>query len=160
MPSPKMRTLCVTLALLATTLLAACGRYFAPNINLDRYATDKEIVGRWGLVPQTLMIAKRDGYAPAASTPHEIIFHEDGTGDFRSIVGFAGKTDYRDARGSWKLEHDISTGSEKKKKNQVMIRIGDFGIRLNLTEENSHLLLWDFWGDPDQWEFIKYGRQG
>jgi len=141
-------------------LLVACGRYFAPDINLRRYATEKEIVGSWRLIPQTLEIAKRDGYAPAATKLHEIIFHEDGTCDFHSLTEFGSKAAYLDARGSWKLEHDTGMPSETKKKNEVSIRIKDRGISLYLTDEKDRLLLWNFWGDPDSWEFIKYEKQG
>ena len=147
-------------AILAAMLLAACGRYFAPDINLERYATEKEIVGSWSLVSRTLEIASRDGYAPAAGTPHEISFREDGTCVFRSITEFGQKADYLDARGSWKLEHDTGMPSEKKRKNEVSIRIKDREISLYLTEEKGQLLLWEFWGDPDSWEFIKYERKG
>jgi hypothetical protein len=37
--------------LLATIILAGCGRYFAPDINLPRYASEKELVGRWSILP-------------------------------------------------------------------------------------------------------------
>src|SRR4051812_43419987 len=110
-------------AFLAIMLLAACGRYFAPDINLQRYATEKELIGTWSLTPQTIAVVKRDGYAPSPATAHEIIFREDGTCDFRSITGFAHNIDYLDDHGSWKLAHDTSMPDEKKKKNEVSIRI-------------------------------------
>jgi hypothetical protein len=159
MVSRRMKTSAVTI-LFAVVLVAGCGRYFAPDINLKRYATEKEIVGRWNLATQTLQIANRGGYAPAPGTQHEITFREDGTCDFRSITEFGQKAEYRNAHGSWKLEHDAGMQSEKKRRNQVSIRINDLGIRLYLTEENGRLLLWNFWGDPDSWEFIKYDRTG
>jgi hypothetical protein len=141
-------------------LLVACGRYFAPDINLKRYATEKEIIGRWSLTARTLALAKRDGYAAAASAQHEIVFHGNGTCDFRSITEFGQNVAYLDAHGSWKLEHDVGLPGETKRKNEVTIRIKDRAIGFFLTEEEGRLLLWNFWGDPDSWEFIKYEKRG
>jgi hypothetical protein len=94
---------------------SACGRYFPPDIHLPRYATVEEIIGTWNLAAHTLGIAKRDGYVAPESTPHQIVFRADGTCDFRSITEFGHKVEYRDALGSWKLEHDTGMPSEKEK---------------------------------------------
>jgi len=31
---------------------------------------------------------------------------------------------------------------------------------LYLIEERGHLLLWDFWGDPDEWTLLRYEKKG
>ena len=147
--------------IVSTVMLAACGTYFGPDIpdiNLERYVTEGEVVGRWSLIPQTLEIAKRDGYAPAVATTHEITFREGGSCDFRSIVEFGKTATYFNTPCSWELKHDGSAFNKKKIKNTVFIQIKDRGIQLGLTEESGRLLLWDYWGDPDSWEFIKYEK--
>jgi hypothetical protein len=155
-----MRRLRSLVAIVLLVLASACGRYFPPDIHLPRYATAEEIVGTWNLAEHTLRIAKRDGYVPSESTPHQIVFRTDGTCDFQSITEFGHKAEYRDSRGSWKLEHDTGMPREKKKKNEVVIRIKDRGISLYLTEEKGRLVLWDFWGDPDEWELLRYEKRG
>jgi hypothetical protein len=42
----------------------------------------------------------------------------------------------------------------------VLIRIKDRGISLYVTEEKERLVLWDFWGDPDEWELLRYEKKG
>jgi len=154
-------TLTVTI-ILSILLLGACESPFEPeislNLSLDRYATEKEITGRWMLIPQTLEILKLDGYAPASAIAYEIIFREDGTCDFRSIVASWKTAKYFNAHCSWKLLHDSSKRNKKVIKNIVYLQIKDDGILFYLAEENGHLFLWDFWGDPDDWELIKYEK--
>jgi hypothetical protein len=154
---PGLRSL---LAVVLLLIASACGRYFPPDIHLPRYAAAEEIVGTWNLAARTLGIAKRDGYVALEATPHQIAFRADGTCDFSSITEFGRKVEYRSSRGSWKLEHDTGMPGEKRKKNEVVIRIKDRGISLYITEEKGRLFLWDFWGDPDEWELLRYEKSG
>ncbi len=143
-------------------LLAACGRYFAPDINLDRYATEQEITGRWVLTAASLAVAQRDGYQSRAGTSHEIFLRADGTCDFRSLQesGQIHNTVYLEVHVTWKLKHDTPMSERAKRKNEIFITVGRQGISLYLTEEKGGLHLWDHWGDPDAWEFLKYERRG
>ena len=149
------RTVTIILSIL---LVAACGSPFEPEISLDRYATEKEIIGRWMLIPQTLEIMKRDGNAPTSAMTYEIIFRKDGTCDFRSIVAFWKTAKYFNGHCSWKLLHDSGKRNKKVIKNRVYLQVKDNSIWFYLTEENGRILLWDFWGDPDDWELIKYEK--
>lgn len=151
----------VSMFILVVSCLVGCGRYFTPNINLDRYATAQEIVGKWTLRADTLSLAQRDGYKPFNGAVHQIEFRKDGSCAFRSIIN-EGLTDsrYTIAEGHWKLEHDTHRKDERERKNELKLDLDHHGITFYLTEEEGHLLLWDFWGDPDSWEFIKYEKAG
>ena len=154
-----MKLIIIALLVVAVSVLAGCGRYFTPNINLDRYATKEEIVGTWQMLPSTMQLAERDGYKPQSSI-HEIEFCSDGTCSFRSITESAQKATYLDARGTWTLHHDTERKGERKRKNELKLSIGNQELGFYLTEESRHVLLWYWWGDPDSWEFIKYGKHG
>lgn len=159
--SGKTRKLIVvaTVASFLVIGLTACGRYFTPNINLDRYATEKDIVGTWQLLPSTLQFAARDGYKAEAPV-HEIEFRADGSCVYRSITEFGQKATYLNAQGTWKLEHDTEGKGERKRKNEIKLMLNHHGLSFYLTEENGKILLWYWWGDPDSWEFIKYEKKG
>lgn len=146
------------IALICTVaVLATMGCRFPPDIDLRREASVEEIVGTWELSADTLKLAKREGYSPPAGRPHEVIFHADGTCVFRSITEFAYKVDYLDASGVWRLEHERRSG--RARKNELMISIDRRGIPLYLTESSGRLQLWYFWGDPDEWEFVRYDQK-
>lgn len=155
----RIQSVVVSVLLLGVFLLFGCGRYFTPNINLDRYATLQEIVGTWTLRPDTLLLAQRDGYKPSSNAVHQIEFEQDGSCAFRSIIN-TGLTDslYLVARGRWRLEHDTHRKDERERKNELFLELDKQEFKFLLTEEDGRILLWDFWGDPDSWEFIKYER--
>jgi len=109
-----MKSVSIALLVVAVSVLAGCGRYFTPNINLDRYATKEEIVGTWQLLPSTLQLATRDGYKPLQSSVHKIEFRADGTCTFESITEWAEKATYLSTQGTWTLEHDTERKGERK----------------------------------------------
>jgi hypothetical protein len=144
--------------IIAIAALAACGR-FAPDRNLKRHVSENDIVGTWRLLPKSLDVVKKDaGYSPAEGTPHDIIFRADGSCHFRSIdEGGPVRAEYFDTEGTWKLVHHPAFGGESKE-NEVQIVIGVSGINFNLAEEKRRLHLWQFWGDPDEWQFLEYEK--
>ena len=146
------------LALFFAVTLAACGD-FAPDRNLRRHASAEEIVGTWRLLPSSLNVLKKEAqYSPVEiSRPHDIVFRSDGSCHFRSADEFSPeRAEYFDTEASWKLVHDppFSDG----KRNEVQIIVGVRGITLNLAEVNHRLHLWQFWGDPDGWQFLEYEK--
>jgi hypothetical protein len=155
-----MKSVSIALLVVAASVLAGCGRYFTPNINLDRYATKEEIVGTWRLLPSTLQLATRDGYKPSETLVHELEFRADGSCTFESITEWAQKATYLSMQGTWTLEHDTERKGERKRKNELKLTLGSQGLEFYLTEEDGKVLLWYWWGDPDSWEFIKYEKRG
>jgi len=155
-----MKPFAIALLVAAISVLVGCGRYFTPNINLDRYATKEEIVGTWQLLPSTMQLAVRDGYKPSQPSIHEIEFRSDGTCTFKSITEWAQKATYLSEKGTWTLEHDTERKGERKRKNELKLTLGSQGLEFYLTEESGKVLLWYWWGDPDAWEFIKYEKRG
>jgi polyferredoxin len=146
-------------ALLAIPLLAACGRYFRPDINLDRYASDREIVGRWTLRTSSIEVLKRFGYLPPAGKPHELVFHLNGECEYRSAREVAfNRREYCEAQVVWMLQHDAVTWSDKKRKNEVIISFAKDSECLMLQESKGRIVLWSTLGDPDSWEFMEYDK--
>lgn len=139
-------------------LLAACARYFAPDLHLKRHATEPELVGRWQLTPPSLALARRDGYDGGTGRAHEIVLHQDHVCEFRSLVQSARSVEYLATRGTWQLARDTGSPGGKKRKNELQIRVGPRLVRFYLSEEKGRLLLWNFWGDPDLWELTRYEK--
>ena len=148
--------------LLLVSSLAACGSYFAPDINLKRKASEKEIVGTWKLTSQTRDLLKAKGFADEPSKEYTITFASDGSLQFSSIMEDAEHPVLMEGAGNWTLEHDLAQGDNIKKANDISLKIHfpktTYWYHLFLTEENGKLLLWYWYGDPDSWEFIKYER--
>lgn len=139
--------------------LAGCGRYFAPDIRLKRQVAANEITGTWVLRGDSLTIAKRDQFHPYHEQPgrmHEIELRPDGTCHFRSITQMP--TDYLDCEGEWQLGHS-SKDTNIPELDLLLKKGGGYGFSLDFTEEDSHLVVWQYWGDPDSWEFLKYDKQ-
>lgn len=153
------------LFLLAALTLIGCGRYFTPDINLKRRLDDADLIGTWVLTADTLKIAARDGYAPAAEAVHRLVLRPNGQCHFASIVEFAGKSTHLEGDGTWRLVHDTEfRGDPRGRKNRLELVVDTGrerrGITFDLTEEDGKLLLWAFWGDPDSWEFMHYEKAG
>jgi hypothetical protein len=66
---------------------------------------------------------------------------------------------YVDASGEWK----IVTPADNPKGCQVKMILngggtGTIEFSLDLKEESGQLVLWEFWSDPDLWNFLEYKR--
>ena len=144
------------LTLLCLTLLSGCG---LPDIRLKRMMATSEVVGIWELDPGSSALAV-DGdnvdYVIDRTKPHEILFRPDGTCRYRSV--FQMPTRYVDAEGKWSIVRtpDDPKGSE------VRLEINTNGVHvfsLDAKEDAGRLILWEFWGDPDLWNFLEYKRK-
>ena len=139
----------------ATALLLGCGRYFAPDINLSRFLKESDVIGTWILTSNTLILAKKDGYVPLPESLHQITIGSNGVCQFSSIVEFGERVQYVEGDGQWQINHDTEG-----RKNRLQLRISTKNetrdMSFDFTEEKNTIYLWDFWGDPDSWEFLKY----
>jgi hypothetical protein len=147
-----MKTL---LLLLCLPLFYGCG---PPDIRLKRLITAGEVVGTWQLDPKSSALevdGDNQDYIMDPSKPHEIIFRPDGTCRYRSVLQLT--TGYVDAEGKW----SIVPTSDDPKGSEIKLAI-DFGgtnmFSLDVKEESGKLVLWEFWSDPDLWDFLEYKR--
>ena len=111
---------------------------------------------------KSLALLVRDGFSPAATNHYTIVFKADGSCLFQSVESFSEKHRYVSASGIWKLEHDTQGDSNIRKKNALRLELsvdGETHSRyLNFAREHGALILWNYHGDPDQWEFVEYRR--
>jgi hypothetical protein len=148
-----MKTL---LILLSLTLFSACR---PPDIRIKRLITAGEVVGTWQLDPKSsALVADGDNedYNMDSSKPHEIIFRSDGTCRYRSVLQMP--TRYVDAEGKW----SIVPTSDDPKGSEIELAIdsgGTYMFSLDAKEESGRLVLWEFWSDPDLWNFLEYKRK-
>ena len=145
-------------ALAFILLLASCG-YFAKDIHLKREVAAKEVIGVWRLRDESLSMARKDSIRPYSEQPdrlHEIEIRVDGTCRFRSITQMP--TDYLDCEGTWQLAHALND-KHVPQLDFTLKKGGGYGFSLDFTEEEGRLVLWEYWGDPDSWEFLKYDKK-
>ncbi len=149
--------------LFAIAFLAGCG---LPDRNLKETLSDADVVGTWKLTEDSLGLLTRDKFQSAPSHLNTITFRPDGTCTFASVSDeFQGGT-YTVVDGTWRLEHDTNGDSNVRKRNAIRMELHP---KPNHTEQRyfnfdrddrKQLKLWNYYGDPDQWEFIEYSRNG
>jgi len=144
--------------LLVSLLLSSCG---GPDIRIKRKVAEREIVGTWHLDPKSsALVLDHDGddYLMDASKPHVIVFDEDGTCRYSSVMQMP--TRYVDSIGDWSI---VPTSNDPRG-SKVDIRLktdggGTHMFSLDIKEESGELILWEFWSDPDLWNFLEYKRK-
>jgi len=154
-----------TLTVLLLCLLGSgCGNYFAPDRNVKEALAESDVIGRWKMTTNSLSLLTREGFRSEPAHSYTIQLHKDGTCLFQSVEAFATKGTYISASGIWKLGHDIKRGDNARVKNVIQMELDVGGVThfadLNFTRQDGVLMLWEFYGDPDQWEFIQYARDG
>ncbi len=151
-----------SIVVLAAIALQGCGAYFAPDRNVTRKVAEAEVVGTWRLTAGSLALLQRDGFVADPTHAYTITFNVDGTLRFASVIDDFRSGRYFDVPGTWTLEHNTNGNSNVHKANALSLRIevpGSTNNRyLNFAEENGKLQLWNYYGDPDSWEFMEYER--
>ena len=151
----KRRLLLASLALGSI----ACGRYFAPDRNAGELLAEIDVLGTWRLTAESLEELARGGFSGAPSHRYAIAFHAGGACDFASVLDVPPDAVYAETTCRWSLEHDATGCDSTAKKNVLLLSFPD-GRRacLNFAREHGRLVLWDWYGDPDSWEFLEYVR--
>jgi hypothetical protein len=141
-----------------------CGRYFAPDRNVKEALAEGDVVGRWKMMTNSLKLLTRDGFRSLPAHAYTITFRQDGSCLFQSVEAFGHEGTYILASGTWKLGHDIKRGESTKVKNAIQMQLELDSVthfrELNFTRQDGVLRLWESYGDPDEWEFIEYVRDG
>lgn len=146
------------LALSILFILSSCGM---PDIRIKRKVDFSEVVGTWVLDPKSTAIAEDydgDNFVPHPTKPHTITFNSDGTCHYRSVLQMP--TRYVDTTGKW----SITTDTKNPKVSKIQIELSEptgkeYSFSLDFREESGHLIIWEFWNDPDLWNFLDYKRQ-
>jgi hypothetical protein len=145
--------------------IVACRGCILPDRNLERRVAQHEVVGTWEMTSETLALLERDGTTFEEGVTFTIKLDEDGSAEFASARdGFDGVA-YERLSGTWTLEHDTTRGDTTKKANTLRIELvwPDAESRAvdhwYLVEVNGRLRLWQWYGDPDSWEFLEYVRE-
>ena len=137
--------------------MSSCG---IPDIRIKRKVAESEIIGTWQLDPKSsALVVDNDGndYVIDSSKPHTMVFRSDGTCQYRSVLQMP--TRYVDAIGEW----SIGTDSDNPKGCKINMKLksdgGTYMFSLDLKEESGELVIWEFWSDPDLWNFLEYKRK-
>ncbi len=142
----------------------ACGGYFMPNRHISERVEDAAVIGTWRLTEKSLRTLERDGFRRGPSHAYTIVFEPNNQCRFASVNTFFGvdKPAYVDVRCTWTLEHDVPDSNDRRIPNQLKLEVdgpnGPFGWTLGFAREDGPLILWEFYSDPDLWEFLEYTK--
>ena len=156
--SMRLATLIVTLGV----LVGGCGSYFAPDRNISDRLDDAAVLGTWYLSARSLALLERDGFRRGTDHRYTVTLNPDRSCAFDSVLDEAKGGSHVTTACTWRLEHDTRGDSNIQKANALRIQFELNGVRqghyLNFARERSTLILWNYYGDPDAWEFIEYSR--
>ena len=153
----------VGILILSAIMVGSCGRYFAPNRNLKEWVSESKLIGVWELTPKSLKLIEKGGYSPPPGALHTIKLKPDGLLEFRSALDWWDTARYVHQDGKWYLEHNTTGSDNVEKKNALRLELPRFEVNgivvyLNFDETDGKLILWNYYGDPDSWEFLEYVR--
>jgi hypothetical protein len=149
-----------SLLLALCAFIVACGGYFAPDRNIRERLDESELSGAWQLTARSLELLERDGFHRNPDSRYRLTLTADGECQFESVVDdFKGGTDVR-APCTWRLEHDAADDSSIKRANILRVSFRPDGrvLHFSFARQGGELILWNYYGDPDSWEFIEYSR--
>lgn len=145
------------IGLLGLLLLTSCG---LPDTRLKRQVAESEVVGTWELDPASSALAldhDGDDYAMEPGKPHTIVFNADGTCRYRSVLQMP--TRHVDATGTWRITPTPDDPSGCTVDLELKTEDGaTTSFSLDFREEHDELIIWEYWSDPDLWNFLDYRR--
>ena len=151
-------TVCVAL-LMVVTFCVGCPRPL-PDRHLNEYVTKGDVVGTWRLTDEALTLLNNGAFKSEESHANTVSFREDGTCEFHSVMNDPTGSVYRELSGTWTLTHDTKSGANVRRKNSLdmTLQADDLTIYTGLSFDrvDGELVLWEFYGDPDMWEFVEY----
>ena len=147
--------------ILSCAILFGCDRSL-PDRSLKEYVSETDVVGKWKLTPESLALLTQFGFKEKPEHKYSIVFHPDGTCEYHTVVGYFEDIAYYEVAGSWELEKDTMGNSNYIKKNALRIEIStpnmDYTRYLNFDKKEGQIILWNYYGDPDSWEFLEYEK--
>jgi hypothetical protein len=148
--------------LLLALLVSGCGSYCTPNRHVRDRLDESVLLGTWRLTEESLKLAVKEGLRRDASQRYTITFNADHTCGWDSVLEFDG-IEYEKAPCSWKLEHDVDLSGRKVANFLDFViqrRNARFSTGSNFAREDGVLILWEYYSDPDLWEFLEYKKAG
>lgn len=149
--------------LLLATLCSGCPRpLWLPDRNLKSRLERGDIIGKWALTSNSLALLTRDGFTPDEHSAYTIDFRTDGTLAYQSVLAGFHTGTYLNIQGAWELQHDTTDHSNIRSKNAIDMTLttpeGTQSRGLMFDTDRHGLILWEYYGDPDSWEFMEYRK--
>ena len=127
-----------------------------PDRSVYREVKPTELIGTWKLTTESVSHLVADGYADEG-LECTIISRDDSTVDFSSVNTGASPPVHQTKSAFWKITHSSFNGDTRVTLSEH--EPSDYGfLSYGFTEDYGNLRLWNFHGDPDQWEFVEYTK--
>ena len=149
-----MRTMKIAITILSLLILVGCS--YLPDRRYKGKVTNNDLVGTWELESAIFDALKRDGYPQDKNKTYQIKLNEDGSCEFNTLMDVFQDVSYHDINGEWSL---------------TQTKDGRYGLYLHLHEEEtditlvfhfaksgSSLIFWQYYSDPDMWDFFEYKK--
>ena len=150
-----------SLILLVSVITLACGSYFMPNRHISERVEEAAVIGTWQLTEESLRNLERDGFRREPRRAYTIAFEPNNRCRFASVLEIE-KPSYLDAPCTWTLEHGVRDLNDRQIPNRLKLEVrgpnGPFGWDLSFARDDGALVLWEFYSDPDLWEFLEYAK--
>jgi hypothetical protein len=147
------------LSFLLLLCLCGCG---LPDRSLKTKVNPPDVHGTWQLSRESLNLLQRDGFPADAHKSHRIEFLADGSLRYQSVLPEFKGGKYLDIPGEWSLAHDTTACSNIRVKNALQLTLHSLdttiGTCLLFDKDKDAIVLWEFYGDPDSWEFLEYRK--
>lgn len=149
--------------LLLAALCSGCPRpLWLPDRNLTSRVERSDVVGKWALTTNSLGLLARDGFNADEHSAYTIDFRTDGTLAYQSVLAGFHTGTYLNIQGTWELQHDTKAHSNIRSKNAIEMTLNAPNMTYSrglLFDKDKHgLILWEYYGDPDSWEFMEYRK--
>ena len=138
-------------------LITTCGQTFGTFRDADELLTEQDLIGVWSLRESSVELLKRNGLECSSDHAHTLVLELDGTCQFESIYDGM-QLVHLSSPATWKLVHDAKACSNVTRKNAIELDIERRLTCLNIDREDGQLILWQYHGDPDAWDFVEYVR--
>ena len=121
-----------------------------------------QIVGTWSLTTNALSLLARDGFDASAHETYTISIRQNGSLAFDTVLPSFRSGSYLSVEGTWALRTDAPPHTESRSLVTMTINLvtpdGRHERSLRVNRDKTGLLLWDYYGDPDEETFLEYRK--
>lgn len=126
-----------------------------------RSVSPSQVAGTWYVTPSSIQMITKDGVKFPLNQKLSITFNLDGSATFASAVediAFGGHR-YLSSTATWTIKHDAVFENSENRQDLISLTFPNGQLhRLAVKERGDHMVLWMYYSDPDNAEYIEYEK--